>query len=83
MTTREELESRLRKSFNPTHLEIIDQSAQHAGHGATGGHFRVEITSLVFKDVSMLDAHRKIYDVLDDLLDEKIHALSLRTKASE
>jgi BolA protein len=81
---REELERRLRARFDPTRLEIRDDSAKHVGHaGATsgGGHFRVTIVSAVFEGLSLLEQHRAVNDAVADLFGAKVHALGLRTSA--
>lgn len=78
---RAELEKRLSKAFNPLELTIIDDSAKHKGHregGADQGtHFRVKIVSAFFKGMSKIERHRAVFSLLDDLLKNKIHALSL------
>jgi BolA protein len=66
--------------LNPTDLEVIDDSALHAGHaGAQGGagHFRVRIVSERFRGLALLARHRLVYDTLASLMPEEIHALSI------
>jgi BolA protein len=79
---RDELERRLRERFRPTHLDIRDDSAKHAGHaGATsgGGHFRVTIVSAAFEGLTLLEQHRAVNDVVADLFGDRVHALGLKT----
>jgi BolA protein len=81
---RDELERRLRERFDPTRLEVRDDSAKHAGHaGATsgGGHYRVTIESAVFAGMSLLEQHRAVNDAVADLFGDGVHALGLRTSA--
>lgn len=75
----EEITSRL-QSLAPTKLEITDDSAMHAGHKGNGGggHFTLTITSSHFSEKSQIMRHRLIYQVLADLIPQKIHALSIR-----
>ena len=83
---RGELERRLRERFDPTHLEIRDDSAKHAGHaGATsgGGHFRVTIVSAAFEGLSLLEQHRAVNDAVADFFGDRVHALGLKTSAPE
>lgn len=64
------------------HVEIVDDSADHAGHpGAESGagHYRVVVVSPRFDGLSRLAAHRLVYDALGSLLVEDIHALQIRT----
>lgn len=75
------LEQRLQEAFSPSHLEIIDDSDKHRGHaGSQGGarHFTVIIKADCFQGVSRIKAHRMIYDVLNDLIPDKIHALQIK-----
>jgi len=81
---RDELERRLRERFDPTRLDIRDDSEKHAGHaGATsgGGHFRVTIVSAAFEGMSLLEQHRAVHDAVADLFGDRVHALGLKTSA--
>jgi BolA protein len=74
------IRERLEKTFNPTTLEIIDDSAQHQGHvGAQNGagHYTVIIAAEVFKGKSRIATHRMIYAALDELIPDEIHALKI------
>jgi len=81
------IKEKLTNTFNPSHLEIIDESAKHAGHagiaGREGGesHFQVVIVSPKFKNMSRLARHRAVMDALGDLMKEKVHALRLEARA--
>jgi len=82
MTTIELIEQRLRERLAPTHLELLDDSAKHAGHrGATsaGGHYRLVIVSDEFEGRSLIERHRLVNEAVRDLFGPKIHALSMRT----
>lgn len=75
------IKQRLTQAFSPENLEIIDDSAQHHGHaGSRGGagYYTVVITADCFKQASRVDAHRKIYAVLNDMIPHEIHALQIR-----
>ena len=82
MTTIELIEQRLRERLAPTHLELLDDSAKHAGHrGATsaGGHYRLVIVSDEFEGRSLIERHRLVNEAVRDLFGPKIHALSMQT----
>lgn len=86
MTTIELIEQRLREQLDPTHLEILDDSAKHAGHpGATssGGHYRLVIVSGEFDGKSLIARHRLVNEAVRDLFGDKIHALSMQTLTSD
>ena len=77
--TAAQIEAALRAQLTPTHLEVHDDSAQHAGHAgaAEGRHFTVRITSARFATLSRLARHRLVYDSLDALMHQGIHALAI------
>ena len=78
-----ELESTLRErlaALQPLVLELIDDSALHAGHaGARSGgrHYRLRIVSAAFSGKSTVARHRLIYTTLGELMHSKIHALTI------
>ena len=68
----------------PESLEVLDESAQHAGHeGARGGggHYRLTIVSPRFAGQSMQARHRMVYDALAPLMTKEIHALAIKAYA--
>jgi len=73
------IEERLRTALAPESLEIIDDSAAHAGHAGArdGGHFTVHIVSAAFAGKTLIQRHRLIYAALADLMHRDIHALSI------
>ena len=74
------IRKRLTAVFSPEVLNIIDESAKHAGHASAGGagHFVVEIVSGSFEGNSLIQRHRQVYDALDDIMHSEIHALSIK-----
>ena len=83
--TTEKLRMKLQAAFGPDRLEIVDDSARHAGHhhAPSGGesHFNVTIVSLVFAGLSRVERQRRIYAVLAEELAGPVHALSLKALA--
>lgn len=76
------IEQQLRASLDPVHLEVIDESAAHAGHmGANaqgfGTHFRVRIASHAFAGKSRVARHRLVYDALQNFIAQGLHALAI------
>ena len=72
----------LQERLNPVFLEVIDESAAHAGHvGANdsgfGTHFRVRIQSEIFTGKSRVSRHRLVYDALQQYMDQGLHALAI------
>lgn len=65
-------------------LEILDESADHAGHeGARGGggHYRLTIVSSRFAGQPMQARHRMVYDALGPMMKTEIHALAIKAYA--
>ena len=80
--TAQQLDQRLRETLQPLTLEVLDESAAHAGHAGSNGtdfgtHFRVRITSTMFVGKSALMRHRLVYDALQDFIDQGLHALAI------
>ena len=74
-----QLRSALEQAFAPTTLEIVDDSAAHAGHAGSrsGGHYRVTLVSAAFRGRSRLERHRQVYAAVAPLLSGGIHALNI------
>ncbi len=82
--TADALRSRLQEALQPTRLEVLDESRQHAGHAGADGtgfgtHFRVRIDAPRFRGLSKVQQHRLVYDALRDFVDRGLHALAIET----
>jgi BolA protein len=79
------MEKSLRDHFRPSMLEIVDDSARHAGHSgaAPGGetHFNVTMVSAAFIGLSRVERSRAVHDILAQELKNGLHALALRLRA--
>ena len=76
------IKQQLTERLQPTHLEVIDESADHAGHAGAnaegfGTHFRVRIASPVFAGKNRVAKHRLVYDSLQNFIDQGLHALAI------
>jgi BolA protein len=81
MNLSESIYKRLQDTFSPSHLEVIDDGHKHIGHVGSqngAGHFTIKIQADCFSNQSRLTAHRTVYQVLADLIPEKIHALQIK-----
>jgi BolA protein len=68
----------------PEHIEIVDESALHAGHAgarAGGGHYQLTLIAAAFAGQNNVARHRAIYQALGDLMTTHIHALSITALA--
>ncbi|MDO1558909.1 BolA family protein [Brevundimonas sp. 2R-24] len=79
-----EMRRRLEAAFAPSVLEIVDDSARHAGHaGARPGgesHFNLRIVSSAFEGLSRVERQRRINAALAELLAGPVHALSIKAE---
>jgi BolA family transcriptional regulator, general stress-responsive regulator len=74
----------LEAALAPESLEIVDDSARHAGHAGARdgrGHFNVRIVSRAFAGLAPLARHRLVYAALGDMMQTDIHALSIVARA--
>jgi BolA protein len=76
------MQARLAELLAPTQLEVLDESAAHAGHAGADGtgsgtHFRVRIASPMFTDKPRVARHRLVYDALQVFVDRGVHALAI------
>ena len=76
------IETQLRTVLQTTDLQVIDESADHAGHAGAnaegfGTHFRVRIASPLFDGKSRVARHRLVYDALQNFIDQGLHALAI------
>ncbi|GAA4339398.1 hypothetical protein GCM10023165_18740 [Variovorax defluvii] len=84
LPTAADLDARLRATLAPTALEVIDESAAHAGHAGAnaegyGTHFRVRIASPLFDGKSRVARHRLVYDALQLFIAQGLHAIAIET----
>ena len=77
----------LRAALAPSHLQVINESAQHRGHtgddGSGESHFRVVVESDAFVGQSRVARQRMVNHALADLLRDHIHALAIEARAPE
>jgi len=75
------MEDALRSAFEPTLLDVIDESELHRGHAgwsdAGETHFRIRISAPVFDGRSRVERHRMVNAALAREFETGLHALSL------
>lgn len=81
---------KIQDSLQPTSLKIANDSHKHAGHsGNPSGsadaetHFRVDIVSTAFDGKNLVQRHRMIYGLLQEEIDDGVHALQLKTQTPD
>jgi len=75
----------IEQELAPTRLEIVDDSARHAGHAGAreGGHFKVSLTSAAFRGKNAIQRHRLVFAAVADLMKTDIHALNIDARTPE
>ena len=79
-----EIKFRLKKTMAIDHLTIMDDTSKHLRHQHYDGgrHFKIKIVSSAFEGVSLLDRHKLVYQALDGMIKNEIHAIGLKTIAT-
>lgn len=82
MSRMEKIRQRIDEALSPVNLEIIDESAAHAGHAGAlesgGGHYEAIIVADAFEGKTPLQRHQLVYHALGELMKTDIHALSIK-----
>lgn len=70
----------LQAGLAPSECQVEDESALHAGHAGAasgGGHYRLRLVSSRFEGQPRIARHRLVYDALQDMMQNDIHALAI------
>lgn len=81
MDRRERIRDRLQALLSPTHLDVVNESDQHAGPPGRETHFRIEAVSAAFEGLDQVRRHRMIYQALSEEMAQGLHAVGLHTYA--
>jgi BolA protein len=83
MSADQRIREKLMVAFEPTRLDVINESELHAGHRSSPGtgesHYRVLIVSSAFSGKNRVARHRMVNEALADELAGRVHALALAT----
>ena len=81
MSVAEEMRQRLESAFQPSRLEVLDESEGHRGHAGWreggGTHWRIRIEAPAFATMSRVQRHRAVHAALGPQVIGRIHALAL------
>jgi BolA protein len=84
-STLQRIRDTLAAALAPDRLDVIDESARHAGHmGAVPGkttHVRVQVTAQAFRGKSRVERHRIVNRLLAAEMADGLHALTIEAKA--
>ena len=72
-------------ALSPTHTVLTNDSEAHRGHGgynpAGESHFSLTIESPAFAGKTRVERQRLVYSALGDLMEARVHALSIKATA--
>jgi len=82
---RDAMTQALTERLEPLVLELVDDSAAHAGHAGAreGAHFNLRIVSAKFAGMPRISRHRLVYDALRPWMAEGVHALAIDARTPE
>ncbi|MBM3614046.1 MAG: BolA family transcriptional regulator [Alphaproteobacteria bacterium] len=80
MSIEGEIQNRLHAAFQPSRLEVVNESHKHAGHAGDDGtgesHFAVLIRADALAALGRLARHRAVHKALGDLT-QRVHAMAI------
>lgn len=81
----DKLRDKLQNGLAPHRLDIVDDSARHAGHRPDHpegeSHFNITIVAPAFAGLSRVERQRRVYALLAEELAGPVHALQLTALA--
>ena len=81
MTVADAIRQRVTAALAPARLELVDESARHAGHAGARpqgeSHFRLTVVAAAFAGRSRIERQRLVFAALGDLMQSDIHALAI------
>jgi len=79
VSVQNDIQNKLSANLNTIHLEVINESDNHNVPAGSESHFKVVLVSSEFEGKNLLARHRLVNKVLEDELQNKIHALAIHT----
>ena len=77
----DEIRTALQTALAPEQLEVVNESAQHAGHAGDDGsgesHWRVILRASALDGQSRIARHRAVHAALGPAIISRIHALAI------
>ena len=74
---------KLAAAFAPSHLDVVNESANHNVRAGSETHFKVVVISQAFAGKALLERHRAVNETLAAELANGVHALSIVAKTPE
>lgn len=89
MSVAARIQAKLAEALNASHVDLVDESAMHAGHAAMKGlaagetHFRLTVVAEDFRGLPRVQRQRLVYRILAEELAGPVHALAVTAIAPE
>ena len=80
MTLLNQIKDKISKKINPEDIKLIDNSFLHSKHKSFDSnklHLKIIIKSKKLKNMSKIEAHKEIFSILKEEMNNKIHALEI------
>ena len=79
------MKERLSDSLGLIHFEVKDFTGRHLNHKQHDGGFHLEaiIVSDDFTTKNLVERHRLVYEIMGNLMQKEIHALSMKTLTNQ
>ena len=79
------MKEKLSSTIQLEHFEVKDFTGRHLHHKQNDGGFHLEavIVSDSFNDKNLIERHRLVYKAMGNLMQNEIHALSMKTLTIE
>ena len=74
------IKKKINKNIDNENITLIDNSSLHSKHKSFDPkkfHIKIIIKSKELKKMNKIDAHKKIFSILKNEMDTKIHALEI------
>tara|TARA_Y100000590_G_scaffold199112_1_gene226171 strand:- start:4009 stop:4260 length:252 start_codon:yes stop_codon:yes gene_type:complete len=79
----EQIKEKINKKINPDNIILIDNSRFHSKHKSFDPkkfHLKIIVHSKKLSSMNKVEAHKKIFSILEDEMKNKIHALEIEIK---
>ena len=76
----DKVKEKINSKINPESIILIDNTSLHTKHKSfdpTKFHLKIIIKSEKLKNMNKIMAHKEIYSILKDEMNDKIHALEI------
>ena len=75
MITPREIEGMILAAMPGSKVKVSDMTG-------TGDHFEIQVVSKDFRDLPLMEQHKKVFTILEKEMDDRIHAVKLKTRES-